>query len=385
MRAMETATTPQSILPSHPVARWLLFFIVAAGIYFFHVFLVPVLAALIIAFAGWPLYRRLVKACHGNTTLAASIALLLILLVLIVPLMLAFSFALHELGIWFRWLMEANRHGAPAPEWIAALPLGGTWVAEQWNHYLNHPQAISEFVQFFSGEHLGNISRVLLTMGSKVFSLALALLFMLITLFFACKDGHNLVAQLDRVGERILPLRWQRFSRMVPVTISATVVGMGLIAIGEGIILGIAYWIAGVPSPVTLGVITGFMALIPGGAPLAFTLVSLYLVGSGNPLGGLGLFIWGTVELFIVDKTIRPTLVGGPIKLPFLLTFFGLVGGVMTMGLIGLFIGPVLMALLLAIWREWMHDEIDRQDAVAASASESESTMLNSPYYSEPG
>jgi len=160
---------------------------------------------------------------------------------------------------------------------------------------------------------------------------------------------------------------------------------MGLIAIGEGIILGIAYWIAGVPSPVTLGVITGFMALIPGGAPLAFTLVSLYLVGSGNPLGGLGLFIWGTVELFIVDKTIRPTLVGGPIKLPFLLTFFGLVGGVMTMGLIGLFIGPVLMALLLAIWREWMHDEIDRQDAVAASASESESTMLNSPYYSEPG
>ena len=98
------------------------------------------------------------------------------------------------------------------------------------------------------------------------------------------------------------------------------------------------------------------MALIPGGAPLAFTLVSLYLVGSGNVFAGVALFIWGSVELFIVDKTIRPSLVGGPIKLPFLLTFFGLIGGVTTMGIVGLFVGPVLMSLLLAIWREWVHN-----------------------------
>ena len=68
------------------------------------------------------------------------------------------------------------------------------------------------------------------------------------------------------------------------------------------------------------------------------------------------LFLWGTVELFIVDKTLRPKLVGGPIKLPFLPTFFGLIGGVKTMGLLGLFIGPVLMAILVAIWREWLHE-----------------------------
>ncbi len=72
--------------------------------------------------------------------------------------------------------------------------------------------------------------------------------------------------------------------------------------------------------------------------------------------GGIGLLTWGTVELFIVDKTIRPKLVGGPIKLPFLPTFFGLVGGVKTMGFLGLFIGPVLMALLVAIWREWIRE-----------------------------
>ena len=131
---------------------------------------------------------------------------------------------------------------------------------------------------------------------------------------------------------------------------------MTLIAIGEGIVLGVAYWIAGVPSPVTLGVITGVMALIPGGAPLSFTLVSAYLVANGSFVAGIGLFTWGAVELFIVDKTVRPRLVGGPIKLPFLPTFFGLVGGVKTMGFLGLFIGPVLMALLVAVWREWVRE-----------------------------
>jgi predicted PurR-regulated permease PerM len=184
----------------------------------------------------------------------------------------------------------------------------------------------------------------------------LTLLFMLIALFFVYRNGVDFSKQVDLIGERILPSRWERISRVVPATISSTVTGMTLIAIGEGIILGVAYWIAGVPSPVTLGVITGIMALIPGGAPLSFTLVSVYLLASGSMGAGIGLFLWGSIELFIVDKTIRPRLVGGPIKLPFLPTFFGLVGGVKTMGFLGLFIGPVLMALLVAVWREWVRE-----------------------------
>lgn len=360
-------SSSELILTPHNAVRWLMFLIIAAGIYFFHSFIVPVLAALIIAFASWPLYQRLLKWCRFIHPLAAAIAIMLVLTVLIVPLVLGFSFALNETRIWIDWLVEANRHGISAPGWISALPLFGPSVAETWNEYLNYPQAVSEIVQFFSGEHLGNISRLVMTMGTEIFSLALALLFMLLTLFFVFKDGHILVAQIDRIGENILPRRWNRFSRMVPTTISATVLGMGVIAIGEGVVLGIAYWIAGVPSAVTLGVITGFMALIPGGAPLAFTLVSLYLVGSGNPIAGVGLFLWGSIELFIVDKTIRPSLIGGPIKLPFLLTFFGLIGGVTTMGFVGLFIGPVLMALLLAIWREWLLDEAPESDDPATT------------------
>ncbi len=352
------STTPSrvALIPPLSAARWLVVLVFAAGIYFFHGFLVPVLAALVIAFASWPIYRDLLRQCGGNRTLAASVAIILILTFLVVPIALAISYTISEIGVWFTWAVETNRTGSETPEWMAALPGVGEWIDQQWYRYIGHPGALGELVQLVSGANIGSIYRAVLAAGTGLFDLFLTLLFMMIALFFIYKDGENFVAQVDTLGERILPMRWERISRVVPATISSTVTGMTLIAIGEGIVLGIAYWIAGVPSPVTLGVITGVMALIPGGAPLSFTLVSLYLVASGSPIAGVALFAWGSTELFIVDKTLRPKLVGGPIKLPVLPTFFGLIGGVKTRGFLGLFIGPVLMALLVAIWREWLHE-----------------------------
>lgn len=351
------------VLPASLIARWLLLLVLLAGVYFLSGFIVPALAALIIGLATWPLYRRLLAWCGQSTVLAASIAILLVLMILVVPLSLALSYAFKEASNLFAWAMEANRSGVSVPAWISSLPIGSDRLAHYWSTYLGAPHALGELVQLVSGEHLGNIYRMALTATGNVFQLLLSVLFMLITLFFVYKDGSSMVAQLDLLGERILPARWQRFSRVVPATISATVTGMCLIALGEGVVLGVAYWIAGVPSHVLLGVITGFMALIPGGAPLCFTLVSLYLIGSNHLMAGIGLFLWGAVELFIVDKTLRPRLVGGPVKLPFLPTFFGLVGGVKTLGIVGLFVGPVLMALLVAIWREWVRNVSEEREA----------------------
>lgn len=351
-----TASGRVALVPPLSAARWLLVLVVAAGIYFFHGFLVPVLAALVIGFASWPLYSRLRDRMGGSNILSATLAIVLIVTFLVVPIIMAVSYAANEMREWFFWAVETNRTGSPTPDWMAALPAVGSWIDEQWVRYIGHPGAIGELVQLVSGANIGNIYRAVLAAGGGLFELFLNLLFMLIALFFIYKDGERFVGQVDRIGERILPTRWSRISRVVPATISSTVTGMTLIAIGEGIVLGIAYWIAGAPSPVTLGVITGVMALIPGGAPLSFSLVSIYLIASGSPFAGVALWVWGSVELFIVDKTLRPKLVGGPIKLPFLPTFFGLIGGVKTMGFVGLFIGPVLMALLVAIWREWVRE-----------------------------
>lgn len=347
----------QPVLPAFLIARWLLVLVVLAGLYFLQGFLVPVLAAVIVCLASWPLYTRLLRRCNGRTALAASLALVVVVIVLIVPLSLALSYAIQEASAFIAWALAGNRDGMPTPTWILALPFVGDRLAEYWVTYLGEPHALGTVVEMVSGEHLGNIYRMLLAATGDIFRLLLTVLFMLITMFFVYKDGAHILGQLDIVGERILAGRWRRFSRVVPATINSTVTGMGLIALGEGVVLGIAYWVAGVPSPVLLGVVTGFMALVPGGAPLSFSLVALYLVGSGHAMAGLGLFLWGTIELFIVDKTLRPRLVGGPVKLPFLPTFFGLVGGFKTMGIVGLFVGPVLMALLVAIWREWIYGE----------------------------
>jgi predicted PurR-regulated permease PerM len=337
-------------------ARWLLILIAIAGIYFFHSFVVPVLAALVIAFAGWPIYRRIVDFTGGNRTVAATVALALFTLFLIVPIAIAAWYAIDEVRGLSAWAIQTNRFGADVPAWMSNIPGIGEWLSVRWAEYVGRPGAIGEMIYAISGANIGNIYRAVLAAGGGLFGLLLTLIFMLITLFFVFRDGELFVAKVDLIGERIIPMRWERISRVVPATISATVTGMTLIAIGEGIVLGFAYWIAGAPSPITLGVITGMMALIPGGAPLAMTLVSIYLAASGSLVAGISLFIWGTVELFVVDKTLRPKLVGGPIKLPFLPTIFGLVGGVKTLGFLGLFIGPVLMALLVAIWREWVRD-----------------------------
>lgn len=359
-----------ALIPPISAARWLLVLVAAAGIYFFHGFLVPVLAALVIGFASWPLYRELLRRIGGNTTIGASLAIVFILTFLIVPIGIAISYTIGEVRQWIIWAAEVNRFGAPPPAWITGLPWVGEWLGIQWVQHVGSPGAIGELIQIVSGANIGNIYRAIVAAGDGAFHLVLTLLFMLIALFFVYRDGGSFSEQIDLLGERILPTRWERISRVVPRTISSTVTGQTLIAIGEGIVLGIAYWIAGVPSPVTLGVLTGLMALIPGGAPLSFTLISFYLVANGAYVAGAGLFVWGTVELFIVDKTLRPRLVGGPIKLPFLPTFFGLVGGVSTMGFLGLFIGPVLMALLVSIWREWI------REVRMADVTEAESTDL---------
>lgn len=338
------------------IARWLLVGVLLASAYFFHDFLVPVLAATVICFATWPLHERLQRTLSIGPTRSAAVLVLVIVLFLVIPLALAIGYAARELREWVYWAIEVNQRGEAAPAWIGALPMVGDWLVVQWADHVGRPGGMGELVQATSGNNIGSIYRGVLTAGSVALHVFLALVFMLISLFIFYRDGRRMAAQLDVIGERILPDRWERISRIVPRTITSTVTGMTLIAIGEGVVLGIAYWLAGVPSPVTLGVLTGFMALIPGGAPLSFTLVSLYLVGSGHHVAGVALFLWGAIELFIVDKTIRPTLVGGPIKMPFLPTFFGLIGGVKTMGLVGLFVGPVLMALLVSIWREWVRE-----------------------------
>lgn len=345
-------------LSYHPVAKWIIGLILLLGLFFFHEFIVPALGATIIIFVTWKAYTELLHLCQGNGLVASTLATLFVVLVIIIPFLWLAHYLFHELQLLIAWVTELNRFGKATPQWIQNLPLVGEQLNFWWETFLTKPNGVNDLL---ARAGLRNIFAYSVTITKEVTrhftGLGFTLLFMMLTLFFLYKDGPKLAKEIDTVGEKVFPDRWQRISRIVPALVSSTVIGMIVIAIGEGIVFGFVYYFVGAPSPFTLGVVTGIFALVPGGAPFSMTMVSLYLVGSGSPISGIILFCWGTVQLFVVDKTIRPHLVGGAVKLPILPTIIGLVGGIKTMGLIGLFIGPVIMALMVTLWREWVHEE----------------------------
>lgn len=343
-------------LTANPVAKWIIILILLLGVVFFHGFLVPALGAMIITFVTWRPYSDLVRFCRGNTLLSASLATAFTVLVIVIPFLWLVHYLYGEIIMLRGWLIEANTYGIETPKWVLNLPYGSE-IAAYWAEYIGTPNGLNQFFTEFGLAKLSYVATLTKSLTKSFSTMGFTLLFMIIILFFCYKDGRRVSRQLDKIGERVFPGRWKRISRIVPTLVSSTVSGMVIIAIGEGIIFGVVYYFVGAPMPVTLAVMTGIFALIPGGAPMSMTLVSIYLVGMGDYTHGIILFCWGTMQLFIVDKTIRPRLVGGSVKLPFLPTILGLVGGVKTMGMIGLFIGPVVMALLVALWREWVHED----------------------------
>ena len=130
--------------------------------------------------------------------------------------------------------------------------------------------------------------------------------------------------------------------------------GTVLVAIGEGTLIGIGYWVAGVPRPVLFTVATIAFALLPFGAWAAFGIAALVLIVQGHVIAALALFAFGAAVMLIGDNLVQPALIGNSVELPFLWVFVATFGGLQTFGLVGLFVGPAVMAALFLVWKEWL-------------------------------
>jgi predicted PurR-regulated permease PerM len=158
---------------------------------------------------------------------------------------------------------------------------------------------------------------------------------------------------MEAIGRHLIgDVRWTLYSTKVPTAIRATVNGLVLVGLAEGLLLGIAYEFANLPSAVLWAAATGVMAIIPFGAPLAFGAVAAVLLYAGNVTGAVAILAWGAVVLFVADHFVRPSIIGSATKLPFIAVLLGILGGVETLGLIGLFVGPVVMTLFVTLWHE---------------------------------
>jgi predicted PurR-regulated permease PerM len=315
-------------------------------------FFLPVAWAAVITIVSWPLYLRIEKLLGYRQVVASSILTLLITCAVALPLFWVILIIIKEAHLFINFLIAANAHGERNPLWLEQLPRVGQYLANLWNDTLGQPQGISNLLSSGSIGSLKPLNEFLKQFGLQIAHRSFTLGFVILCLFFFYKDGRKIRSQINAIGHYCLGSRWYLYAKTVPSSLKATVNGLVLVGIGVGILMGISYAIVGIPAPALLGALTAILAMIPFGAPIVFAIVSLVLIAQGHMILGLGLFAWGALVMFIADHFIRPSLIGGAMRLPFLAVLFGILGGMETMGLIGLFIGPAVMVLFITLWRE---------------------------------
>ncbi|TFW23585.1 AI-2E family transporter [Massilia arenosa] len=316
-------------------------------------FFLPLIWAAILCVASWPLYLRVLRAFRGRAALAAATMTLGFTALLAVPLLVGLRQAVLEAPAVAAWVADANNNGLPVPEVLVRIPMAGPWIAQWWAETLAQPHGLTHLFSDGAASHHITASGVLKLFGSQVVRRLVDCALAILCLFFMYLDGQALNAQLERLGSRLFgAVRWERYHHSIPTAISATVNGLVLVGLGEGFLIGIGYALAGLPSPALWGVATGVLAIVPFGAPLVFLCAAAWLAVFGSATGAIAVAVWGMVVLFVADHLVRPALIGSATRLPFLAVLIGILGGIETLGLVGLFVGPVLMVMLVTLWRE---------------------------------
>jgi len=176
-------------------------------------------------------------------------------------------------------------------------------------------------------------------------------LLMLFVLFFVLRDGPMLAQNVVRmlpIEERMRGKLWQHLREVT----RAVFMGIGVTALVQGMLVGIGFWIAGLPSALVFGVLAALFALVPlVGTVIVWGPGVLYLASQGDYGHAIFLMLWGTIAVGMVDNFLRPLLISGRAEVPTLAVFVGVMGGLQAFGFIGLFVGPIVLGLLVALFR----------------------------------
>jgi predicted PurR-regulated permease PerM len=316
-------------------------------------FLLPLLWAAILCIATWPLYRRALRIFGNRAILAAAVVTVLAAVVFVTPLAVGVTQVARQAPALAQLVATTNTDGLAAPGFVQHIPMAGDAIYKWWQATIGQPHGLAHLLQDGSVGRMQNASEVLKRVGSNLMHRVIDVAFAFLCLFFFYKDGATLQRQTDALGAHLIgATRWTLYSLKVPVAVRATVNGLVLVGLAEGVLLGIGYQIAGVPSAVLWAAFTGVLAIIPFGAPVAFAAVAGLLAYQGATTAAIAIAVWGMVVLFVADHFVRPKMIGNATQLPFIAVLLGILGGVETLGLIGLFVGPVAMTLFVTLWHE---------------------------------
>jgi predicted PurR-regulated permease PerM len=314
-------------------------------------FIVPVAWAAIVAYSTWPLYTRLRAKLAPRENLASLLMTLALAAAFVLPVLWLVVMLRAEMAGAYSTLTEYLARGPDAlPGAVRRIPWLGSWLQDTLGELSSNPDGLREQVSRWLEQGTGELLGVLGGVGRNAAKLAFAL----VTVFFFYRDGEKLLDQLKRVLRSFIGFRFNGYLDAVSSTTKAVVYGLVLTALAQGLLAGLGYWAAGVNAPALLGAVTVVLALIPFGTPVVWGAAGIWLLLKGETAAGIGLLAWGTFVVSWVDNLIRPIVISSATQIPFLLVMFGVLGGLAAFGLIGLFVGPVILAVLTAVWREWL-------------------------------
>ncbi|MEX3931908.1 AI-2E family transporter [Paraburkholderia phymatum] len=316
---------------------------------------VPAIAwACVIAIALWPAFHRVEQHdfFKGRTTLIATVLTIAIGLLFLLPVGIGIAQAANEAHDVIEWLRTVHENGIPVPDFVQHLPFGAAQIGAWWEANLAQPLRDSPAMKGLHGDAVVTFGR---HFGARAAHALMLFGFMLVTLFVIFQAGPRLSGSLMKGVQRAFGHEGLHLVERMAAAVRGTVSGLVVVGIGEGALLFVAYMLTGVPHAALLGFVTAIAAMLPFCAPVVFCGAALWLfIVQGAIVPAIALAVFGFIVVFVAEHFVRPMLIGNSTRLPFLLVLFGILGGAETFGLLGLFVGPALMTVLMVLWTEWI-------------------------------
>lgn len=324
-------------------------------------FVTALLWGAILAFSTYQPYLRLAGWLGGRRGIAAFLIVLAILLVVIGPVVYAgtsFATRVPDLVLAVQGRLSAGT--PPLPDWISHLPLVGPRLEDTWDAIAaRNPEVVVRLRELAAPV----FSAALAAGFSVVQGIGLLILSVLFAAFFYL-SGDGIANALRGGMERIAGAQAPVLLGLIGGTVKGVVYGILGTSLAQALLCGIGYWIAGLPSPGVLGLLTFFLAVIPGGPLLVVVPGAIWLVQQGATVWAVFLVVWSLAVGLSIDNVLKPIIIGRSSHVPFILIMLGVLGGAAAFGLLGVFVGPTLLAVAHAVLRDWFSVE----DAMASTA-----------------
>ncbi len=305
-------------------------------------FISALLWAVILAFATWPIFEFLHEQVRLRRGLAAGLMVAAMFLLVGLPIALAAPTSRDEVEGLRASLEALLTEGLPGlGAWLSGLPVVGPWIHQWLGEAEFDLLGLAGLLRPYAGTLTQQAIAVLLAVLSGLAELLLAI----VLAFFFYRDGPAMAARAQALMQRLGGETGTRMMRLAADVTRGVVWGLVGTAVAQGLLAGFGLWIAGVPQPVLLAVVTGVISIFPVGAPLIWIPAALWLLTQGETAWGIFMAAYGALVISSVDNIIRPWAIARGANLPLLLTLMGALGGVLAFGFLGLFLGPVVLAV----------------------------------------